>query len=270
DVKAVGAGVAPFVVRDGEPSLELHAVVGADRVDTPEAVGSGRLQFSIANTLERGVIVRVEDGRWPDTVATAAQVTALQEFRDLFSSEVLAPGLELSVESIAVLFTDLVGSTAMYARTGDAPAFRIVKDHFDAVRSVIARHEGAVVKTIGDAVMAVFVDPENCLEAALELDGSVAQIECDGVPLRLRVGFHAGACIAMRANERIDYFGTTVNLAARLQSLSDAGQVTMARSDAQRPGIASRLAEIGGALATQTLTIKGFAQPIDVVRVSSR
>jgi class 3 adenylate cyclase len=182
---------------------------------------------------------------------------------------VLAPGLQLGIETMAVLFTDLIGSTAMYAKTGDAGAFRIVNDHFDVVRDIVGRHEGAMVKTIGDAVMAVFVDPAKCFDAALELDESIRTISADGEPLRMRVGFHVGPCIAMRANDRIDYFGTTVNLAARLESLTLAGEITLAKEVAERPAIASRLAALGTRVSEETVHVKGITEDVAVVRVSS-
>lgn len=263
---STGGRLVPFVVSQDERSAELPVRISADSVTLPQAVAAGALNVWIENSTDRQALVRIEDGRWPDTVLTAAQVTALQEFRDLFSSEVLAPGLELGIQSIAVLFTDLVGSTAMYTRTGDAPAFRIVTDHFEVIREIVARYEGAIVKTIGDAVMAVFIDPANCFRASVELDKRVQSVTCEGAPLRLRAGMHAGPCIAMRANDRVDYFGTTVNLAARLESAAGAGEVTMALSDAQRPGIAPLLARAGSAQ-KETLPIKGFSAPIDVVRL---
>lgn len=270
-INAVSAGIAPFVSSNDETQHALTATIDPLRgIQAEHSVASGAVRIAVSSALARETIVRIEDGRWPDTIATAAQVTALQEFRDLFSSEVLAPGLELSIETLAVLFTDLIGSTALYSRTGDAPAFRIVSDHFDLVREVVALYEGAIVKTIGDAVMAVFVDPLKCLEAALALDGSIGTIAPGGEPLRVRVGFHAGPCIAMRANERIDYFGTTVNLASRLQSIAQAGEVTMARSVAERPAIARRLLGLRTTVANETLEIKGFAQRVEVVRVSWR
>ncbi|HKE37208.1 MAG TPA: DUF5939 domain-containing protein [Candidatus Baltobacteraceae bacterium] len=269
DFNVIGIARVPFVTAIDQPVREARAHVDGRRVDVPHALANGTVAFTIDNHSGRDVIVRVEDGRWPDTLVTAAHVTALQEFRDLFSSEVLAPGLELGIETLAVLFTDLVGSTAMYSRTGDAPAFRIVTDHFDALREIIARHDGTIVKTIGDAVMAAFSDPADCFAAAIELDTAVMGIRCEGVPLRLRAGFHSGPCIAMRANDRIDYFGTNVNLAARLQSLAGAGEVTMARSDAEIPAIAQRLAELGATISAEALAIKGFAQPMDVVRVAN-
>jgi class 3 adenylate cyclase len=270
DVHAMGTGVAPFVAArdeaEGDLEVSLHALTG---IDSTHAVRSGSVRGRIENDLDGGVIVRIEDGRWPDTIATAAQVTALQEFRDLFSSQVLAPGLQLSVETMAVLFTDLIGSTAMYARTGDAGAFRIVNDHFGVVRDIVARYEGAIVKTIGDAVMAVFVDPAKCFDAALELDESIRTISADGEPLRMRVGFHVGPCIAMRANDRIDYFGTTVNLAARLESLARAGEITLAKEVALRPAIATRLGAAGERVTEETARVKGIADDVTVIRISA-
>lgn len=268
DVNAVGITAVPFFVSpDGETRCDLPVRISSHAMSVPEAVASGTVRVSIENTTDRETLVRIEDGRWPDTIVTAAQVTALQEFRDLFSSEVLSPGLELGIESISVLFTDLVGSTAMYSRTGDAPAFRIVTDHFAVIREIVARREGTIVKTIGDAVMAVFVDAGNCFKAAVELDAKVGAVRWDGTPLRLRAGMHAGPCIAMRANERIDYFGTTVNLAARLESLANAGEVAMARADADRSDVAPLLARFANRTSTESLTIKGFPQPIEVVRL---
>ena len=269
DFNAVGVAQVPFVAEVGEGARTAHVRVGAKEVDLPHALGNGTIEMTIDNEAGRDVVVRVEDGRWPDTLVTAAHVTALQEFRDLFSSEVLAPGLEIGIQTLAVLFTDLVGSTAMYSHTGDAPAFRIVTDHFDALREIVARHDGTIVKTIGDAVMAAFTDPAECFAAAIELDDVVRGIECGGTPLRLRVGFHSGPCIAMRANDRIDYFGTNVNLAARLESLADAGEVMMAKSDAEIPAIAQRLERLGAKVSRESVAIKGFLEPVEVVRVSS-
>src|SRR5439155_20836592 len=108
------------------------------------------------NASERGKLVILETNLWPDTIATAAIVSTMQEFRDLFSSEVLAPGLQLGVENLAFMFTDLTGSTALYQAIGQARAFRLVQDHFRILRAAITANRGALVKTIGDAIMATF------------------------------------------------------------------------------------------------------------------
>src|SRR5258708_31277009 len=110
-------------------------------------------------------LVAVEAGPWPDDGATAAIVGTLPEFRDLFASEVLAPGRELTVSSLTFLFTDLSGSTAMYTNLGQARAFRLVMDHFDILSGAIKEHQGAIVKTIGDAVMAGFCPSADAMRA---------------------------------------------------------------------------------------------------------
>jgi len=265
--RALGASVLAFASARGTDDGPLRVRVGSEIAGIPAEVASGRRAFAATNDLPHDVVLRIEKAEWPDTIATAAQVTAIQEFRDLFSSDVLAPGVEVSIRTLAILFTDVVGSTAMYRTGGDASAFRAVSDHFEAIRAVIAPRGGAIVKTIGDAVMAVFVDAKDCFDAAMLLDGAVGHLTCGDVPLRLRVGFHAGACIAMRANDRLDYFGTTVNLAARLQGKARAGEVAMSEADALRPGIAEALAEMSPH--RDELVLKGIGQPITVVRVAA-
>ena len=268
NLTVAGAGSTPFAATaDGESRtpLRVRGPAAPSTFPRKSRPAISRCGSSTSSIVRPSCASKTANG--PIPIVTAAQVTALQEFRDMFSSEVLAPGLDLGIETLAVLFTDVVGSTAIYSKTGDAPAFRIVTDHFAAIREIVARCDGAIVKTIGDAVMAAFIDPARCLEAALELDARVHAIDAAGAPLSLRVGFHAGPCIAMRANDRIDYFGTTVNLAARLQKLAGAGEVTLARSIAERPEIADRLRGLATAVASESLEIKGFPQRIDVVRV---
>jgi hypothetical protein len=111
---------------------------------------------------------------WSDEAATAAEVTALQVFRDLFASEALRPGEQISVGTLTVLFTDLKDSTRMYREIGDATAFGRVMNHFDILKDAIAGEDGALVKTIGDAVMAVFrCRPGPCVPCSMRRKGSV-------------------------------------------------------------------------------------------------
>lgn len=167
---------------------------------------------------------------WSDTAATAAEVTALQIFRDLFSSEALRPGEQISVGTLTVLFTDLRNSTQLYREIGDATAFGRVMNHFDVLKKVIAEEDGALVKTIGDAVMAVFRQPVSALKAMLSAQEMLAA-PADGVaPLTLKAGVHTGPCIAVTLNDRLDYFGSTVNMAARLESLSTGNDVIISRA----------------------------------------
>src|SRR4030095_4902905 len=90
--------------------------------------------------------------------------------------------------------------------------------------------DGALVKTIGDAVMAVFRRPAGALRAFLTAQQVLASAPRDERPLMLKVGIHTGPCIAVTLNGRLDYFGCTVNMAARLEGLSSGGDVIISSS----------------------------------------
>jgi len=143
-----------------------------------------------------------------------------------------------------VLFTDLKGSTALYERIGDLNAYVQVQRHFEQLVDVTVRHQGAVTKTIGDAVMAAFLTPADAVQAALEMRQSVEQMNRDR-PQRdfiLKIGVHTGPSIAVTLNERLDYFGQTVNIASRVQHLADGDEIVITDNVRQSTGIAEILA----------------------------
>ena len=188
----------------------------------------GRVRLRLSTSAPE--LARVQSESWREAGATAALVTSLQEFRSLFSSEVLAPGLEIGVKRLALLFTDLKSSTALYERVGDAAAYGVVRDHFDYLTAIVAARRGAVVKTIGDAVMAVFSSPADALEAALDMQERIAELDAKlnpRAPVVLKIGVHEGAAIAINASGILDYFGTTANVAARVQGESGGGDVVI-------------------------------------------
>ncbi len=149
-------------------------------------------------------------------------------YHDLFQSDA-APGLDgVGVKDITILFTDLKGSTAMYDRVGDLRAFSLVRTHFTHLEKAINQFEGVQVKTIGDAIMAAFPQPENALKSAIEMVRLIRTFnETLAKPeeIRLKVGLHRGHSIVVSLNERLDYFGQTVNVAARVQGLADADEI---------------------------------------------
>lgn len=162
----------------------------------------------------------LEEMAWSDQAITAAEVISLQRFRDLFAQETLQPGEQFGVGSLTVLFTDLRDSTRLYREIGDAPAFGLVRNHFDVLREAIDAEEGAIVKTIGDAVMAVFRRPVSAMRAMVQSQQILANPPNGIRPLQLKAAIHAGHSIAVTLNERLDYFGTNINIAARLEKFS--------------------------------------------------
>lgn len=239
-LRAIG-GSDPVTLRP-EPSArrpsEVSFIYANGRWAGPHSGTEGKGEYRVPagaslqlrNQTGGPLLAVVEDASWANAATTAAEVTALQEFRDLFSSEVLAPDQQLAVQEMALIFSDLKGSTSLYEDVGDASAYSRVNRHFAFIREQIAQKRGTTVKTIGDGVMAAFFRLEDALDAALSIQRNIrAWSASQGIdpPLVLKVGVHHGPVIAMNANGTLDYFGRTVNLAARAGDQSLGGDVVL-------------------------------------------
>jgi class 3 adenylate cyclase len=169
---------------------------------------------------------------------TGHELLTVQPFRDFFKNENLPEGESLQVKRAAFMFTDLGGSTALYARKGDPRAYRLVREHFDVLYGAVNAESGAVVKTIGDAIMAIFTRGDQAFRSAMTGQREIARFNKErNLPpdeaLILKVGLHAGPCLSVTLNERMDYFGTTVNMAARIQSLSHGDDIVFSEEIAR-------------------------------------
>ena len=167
---------------------------------------------------------------------TAKRLLTNQTFRDIYRTDTLDVDQGLKITSLTFLFTDLKGSTALYDRVGDLAAYDLVREHFRVLNEIVASEAGAVVKTIGDAVMATFPTPDRALAAALRMRASVRDIR-DG-DLLIKIGIHEGPCLAVTLNDRLDYFGQTVNIAARVQGLADAKAIFATKPVVDHPQVA--------------------------------
>ncbi|WP_316213428.1 MULTISPECIES: adenylate/guanylate cyclase domain-containing protein [unclassified Bradyrhizobium] len=170
---------------------------------------------------------------------TAKRMLSNQTFRDVFKADQLNIDQRLKITSLTFLFTDLKSSTALYERVGDLAAFDLVRAHFRALLEIINAEKGAVVKTIGDAVMATFIRPENALAAGLRMRAAMKELnqERGTEDLVVKIGIHEGPCLAVMLNDRQDYFGQTVNIAARVQSLSTAQEIHLTAPVIEAPGV---------------------------------
>lgn len=210
---------------DGGGAAEVGGIPSEVRLSmadgaVPELVVSEQQPLHLRCEDAVGGLLVIERPGWAVDAVTGTAVLARQRFRDLFAEEALRPGEQLDVGTVTIAFTDLCGSTAMYRSIGDAVAFGRVQAHFDLLRLCVADNHGAVVKTIGDAVMAVFPTPEAGVAAMQDALIGLRALEGAGGRLHLKAGVHTGPALAVTLNGRIDYFGTTVNLAARLQGLA--------------------------------------------------
>ena len=107
---------------------------------------------------------------------TAKRLLTNQTFRDLYRTDTLDVDQRLKITSLTFLFTDLRGSTELYERVGDLVAFDLVQAHFQVLNEIVAAEAGAVVKTIGDAVMATFPTPDRAIAAALRMRDAMRKL----------------------------------------------------------------------------------------------
>jgi class 3 adenylate cyclase len=257
----------------GDARLNWNGGGFPEAVADPSGVSFGELApegvIRLTNGTDHELTFVIESRNWVKDALTAHRATSMQIFRDLFATEVLRPGDEAGIGQVTLMFTDLQGSTAMYARIGDAAAYRLVREHFAFLAGAIRDHDGAVVKTIGDAVMAAFADPVKAVEAALAVQRNLAQFNrAHGIgseEVVIKMGLHVGPCIAVTLNGRLDYFGSAVNLAARLQNESQGGDIVVSADLADDPGVRGRLNGIPQT--RERARVKGFEDRVDFLRL---
>ena len=240
--------------------------VTATGVEALPPGAAGEIEFR--NDADFEVAALVEDRRWTEDALTAPEVISLQAFRDMFSEATLRPGDEAAVGQVALLFSDLRGSTALYERVGDSMAYNIVRDHFAFLASIVRDHDGAIVKTIGDAVMASFGDPADAVKAAIAMQHRIVEFNEaheNHRDLSIKLGVHTGSSIMVNLNDRLDYFGSTVNMAARLQGQSEGDDIVLSRAVADDPAVKPLLE--GHNKREESVELKGFDKPVSFVRL---
>lgn len=268
---AVGQGEATVVhveIRDG--SLWV----------SPGASAAGTIQMELANKSHRFQPVVVVDLFWgfdfPEGQSTAfrkfltgKRLLTCQSFRDLFRAESISPGSSFDLREITFMFTDLKGSTELYDRIGDLEAYRLVREHFRILEAIVADHDGAIVKTIGDAIMATFSGARDAVRAAVEMHDRMEEwnVHHGAGDLLLKIGIHDGPCIAVDSNDRLDYFGQTVNMAARIQGLARARETCFSDSVYAAPGVEAFVRSRGMELAPVATALKGISEEVAVFRM---
>jgi class 3 adenylate cyclase len=200
---------------------------------------------------------------------TAKRILSNQTFRDVFKADNLDIDQRLKITSLTFLFTDLKGSTALYERVGDLAAFDLVRAHFRALLGIIASEKGAVVKTIGDAVMATFVKPEHAIVAGLRMRAAMDALNAErGTDdLVVKIGIHEGPCLAVMLNERQDYFGQTVNIAARVQGLATSQSIHVTGGVVELPAVLALLRERAIKPIQKEAALRGISDKVMVYEI---
>lgn len=263
-LRTLEVGGETTVTYPGGPFPMVIAGGGTVSPEVPDQE-HGQICLTNAETVPRTVII--ESRAWAGDALTAHQVTTSQTFRDLFTDQMLGPGDQVDISQVTLMFTDLKDSTAFYERVGDVAAYGLVDRHFALLGGIVREHGGAIVKTIGDAVMAAFAHPADAVRAALAVQDEVRTFnaQAGGEPLTIKIGLHAGACIAVTLNERLDYFGSMVNLTARLQGQSEGADIVLSEDLATDPTVAPLIAP--HTPIAESAAIKGFDAPVAFHRI---
>ncbi len=242
----------------------------ADGIVAGAPADAGKIMLE--NRRDTPVTLLIEQRDWVQDALTAHRVSTLQAFRDLFAGTALRPGDEAGIDRVTLMFTDLKGSTELYERLGDSRAYALVREHFAFLAAIVRDDEGAIVKTIGDAVMAAFSDSANAMKAALavlhRIDDFNAKLRGEGVKgdaIVIKLGLHVGPCIVVTLNERLDYFGSTVNMAARLQGQSKGGDIVLSQAMADDPAVKPLIA--GLPRRKEKVTLRGFQSKVPLLRL---
>ncbi|HYZ40903.1 MAG TPA: adenylate/guanylate cyclase domain-containing protein [Stellaceae bacterium] len=270
-----------FLDVKGEPTRERQSLsLVFDRLRVPTGTMTlrpGPLRLSLENRTD----TRVLPGLWiagdklhgllgrRRPFLTAKRLLTNQVFRDLYGTDTIDVEQRLKITSLTFLFTDLKGSTELYERIGDLAAFDLVRAHFQVLNEIVAAEAGAIVKTIGDAVMATFPTPDRALAAALRMREAMRKLN-DGrgrEDLLLKIGIHEGPCLAVVLNDRQDYFGTTVNVAARVQALADSRAILATRPVVADPHAWQLLATSGLNPTAQRRALRGIADEVAVYEI---
>jgi class 3 adenylate cyclase len=225
-------------------------------------------ELVIRNDTDRPLFFVVEDRNWSVDALTGERVIAMPAFRRLCPEQLLRSGDDVAIGRVAIMFTDLQGSTKPYEDLGDATAYRLVRDHFAFLSERVQQHDGFIVKTVGDAVMAAFHDPADAVRAVLSIQDAVARFNRGrrDAGIVLKLGLHAGSCIAVTAGGVLDYFGSAVNT-ARLEHQCRGGEVVV--SEALLADAQAREALAGRSVTVDSAVMRGLSEPVRFFRVAA-
>jgi class 3 adenylate cyclase len=272
---------AQFFKVEGEPRRErqnLSVIFNKLQSQTQTTeIRPGPLRLSLENRTERRVLpgLWIAGDKLHNLLAkrrpflTAKRLLTNQTFRDIYRTDTLDVDQGLKITSLTFLFTDLKGSTALYERVGDLVAYDLVRAHFGLLNDIVAEETGAIVKTIGDAVMATFPTPDRAVAAALRMRDAMRRLSESHEPedLLLKIGIHEGPCLAVTLNDRLDYFGQTVNVAARVQGLAESQSIFASGNVIDHPD-ASRLLQATGLMPQEQLaSLRGVSGSLRVYEI---
>lgn len=207
-----------------DPDSEKTELVWSSNLNDQVLSGGPGSKILMENTGESNLTFVIEEDTQDDKALRPRDLFNYQDFHDLFEGESLAADLSIDVGIQNIVFADVVKSTELYSREGDTRAFSIMRKYFRLAHELAEKFNGAIIKTMGDAVLLSFNDPMDAMKASInfirKLDNPSTEI-----PVSTRISINRGPCLAVNLNSSIDYFGQPVNITAKLQQYADAGEI---------------------------------------------
>ncbi len=273
---------AQFIDVKGDPTSERQSlsmvITQSHALNETVTLRPGLLRLALENHTDRRVVpnVCVAGDELHDLLGrrrpflTAKRLLTNQSFRDIYRTDTLDVDQRLKITSLTFLFTDLRGSTALYERVGDIAAFDLVRSHFRVLNEIVASETGAVVKTIGDAVMASFPTPDRAVAAALRMRKAMLRLNAEhgADDLLLKIGIHEGSCLAVNLNDRQDYFGQTVNIASRVQGLADPNVIMTTEAVVHDSRVSEMLRERSVHSVSRMAALQGIGREVKIFALS--
>ncbi len=246
------------VREDGLDTVSL--IMNDNDFEGQEVTISQKPNLTFVNNSSKKVVCFLEKKDWKEEATYASEVNSAHDFRTLFSREAIKEGASVKATGLTMLFTDIMNSTEFYQQEGDDMAIGRVMNHFKIIQSIVAEERGGIVKTIGDSVMAVFREPVSAIKAVERIQQIFSGPGSLGDSFKLKAGVHYGDCVAVNLNDRTDYFGTTVNIAARLVDAAKEKEVVISEEFYNHPDVKLYLNKKDKALFIKEnkIELKGF------------
>lgn len=162
---------------------------------------------------------------------------------------------------ITVMFTDLKGSTSIAETQGDFASRSLIKQHNDILFPLLKKHNGTLVKTMGDGTMSYFTNPQDALRVAVEIQKGIDAFNLEkkiSIPILMRIGIHTGRGIV----EQNDIFGDVVNVASRFEGQASPGEICISE---ETYNALSDKSEIYCRFVKET-TLKGKKEPVKLYK----
>ena len=223
------------VREDGDDNISIS--IQDQEIQYQEITISTTPNLIIRNHSSQKNVCFIDKMNWKSEAIYASEVSSSPDFKTLFAKETLKDTSKVNASEVTMLFTDLMNSTELYVQEGDESAIGRVMGHFKIIEQIVAEERGGIVKTIGDSVMAVFWEPVSALKAVQRIQQIFTASSSVGESFKIKAGIHYGDCTAVNLNGRIDYFGTTVNIASRLVDIASEKEVMISESVFNHPDV---------------------------------